>query len=58
MKRKKKTEEMKESVLQKEIVDYIGKEENIVVSCECDLSFGNYRNTLICALKDSFRVLH
>lgn len=57
MKRKKEESEIKESVLLKEIENYIGKDEEIVVSCECDLSSGLYENTLVCALRDGLCVL-
>ncbi len=57
MKRKKKKTEIQESILLKELKNYIGKDEEIIVSCECDLSGGLYENSLVCALGDSLCVL-
>ncbi len=57
MKKKQIAPETEESFLLKEIEKYIGKNENIVAFCECDLSFGTYGKTLVCVLSDSLCVL-
>ena len=57
MKRKKREAEIKESILLKEIENYIGKDDEIIVSCECDLSSCLYKNALVCVLSDSLCVL-
>ncbi len=56
MRRKKKTEEQEKSILLEKINDYIQKNEDIIVSCECDLSGEEYKKTLLCVMKDSLIV--
>ena len=53
----KKNENAEESSMLELIKDYLDENDNIVVSCECDLSEGRYTRVLVCALEDSLCVL-
>ena len=53
----KKKETVKETSMLELIKTYLAESDNIVVSCECDLSQSGYTRVLVCALEDSLCVL-
>ncbi len=53
----KKTHQKEDNSMIDKIKDFISESDEIILSCECDLSCGKYAKTLVCALSDSLCVL-